>query len=305
MSSLRLTDLPHELQLHLLDFLDWQAVTSLRLASSCFANLIDIKALLKRHEQCTAALHQEELNKERQLQIEYWEAAEQAFLGYHSSSYTSSSLDPDLRAYGERYGCTYSQLPCYRCLRWLPSTTDEPHFASKSCFSRGRSVRSFNLGGRDALKRNCIDCGIRSGMYPPGSKVKHNVVCKRCGKLGEPAEAWTWRWSDPRKTWKVSIYCQTCCDHPDIVDLTIGMHMHEQRWKKYEDAMRRGKLYRLEKGQKLRAERGIVNRGHEKLTPITIMAGQRYCITVKEMRFCKCHPERGYDPLDDPTLPNL
>lgn len=304
MTAPTLINLPQELHIYLLDFLDWQSITKLRLTTSYFANILPPDTLIKHHAKLTAVLYHEELAKERQIQKDFWEAAEQSFLGYHSSCYTSSSLDPDLRAHGDRYSCTSTHLPCYRCLQWLPSVTDEPHFAAKSAFSRGRSVCRFNLAGKDAIRRICITCGIRSGMYPKGSKVKHSVVCKRCGVLGDSKDTWTWRWSDPRRTWQVSLYCQSCCDHEDIVRQTLGMFMHEQRWSRYEEGMTKGKLYRLEKGKKLREERGLICRTTEEFGG-TVNAKPRYCVTMKEMRLCNCHPERGFDPLDDPTIPHL
>lgn len=157
------------------------------------------------------------------------------------------------------------------------------------------------MAGPDALKRVCIECGMRSGMYPRGSKVKHSVVCRRCGVLGEPKDTWTWRWSDPRRTWQVSVYCQGCCDAAEVVGLTWNMYMHEQRWGKYERGMNRGKAYRLEKGRRLREESAVVGKkGEEVAVANTDERKPRYCITMKERRLCDCHPDTGFELLRNP-----
>lgn len=73
---------------------------------------------------------------------------------------------------------------CYTCLRVLPAD----NFADNST----RTPKG--LGGKQAHKRFCIDCGVRYGKYSPGSEVmvrgKPGFVCVCCRKLqrGEEGE---------------------------------------------------------------------------------------------------------------------
>ncbi|KAL8634324.1 MAG: hypothetical protein Q9228_008082, partial [Teloschistes exilis] len=77
-----------------------------------------------------------------------------------------------------------SHCVCYTCLHVLP--TDE--FADKST----RTPKG--LGGKQAHKRFCINCGVRHGKYSPGSEVtvrgKPGFICVCCQKLqrGEEGE---------------------------------------------------------------------------------------------------------------------
>ncbi len=292
MPTQTLFDLPLELLIYLIDFLDWPSLMSLRLSNSKLRDLLDQKTLLKHHKICAEALLREERTLLRQIEKEFWEAAEESFQGFHSSSYTSSSLDPDLRAYEERYKCVHTSLPCYHCLKWLPSLTDDAKFATESAFSRGRCTASFrgsfNLGGRDAHKRICVPCGIRTKLYPPGTRVKHSVICARCSTLEGPLENWAWLWSDPRRTWQTKLYCRECLNVQNVMAQTKEQYFHERKWKKYEDAMREGKRYRLEKGAKLRKERGIVPTEHAQLTvdEVDAKARKRFCTVMQETRLC-------------------
>lgn len=287
-----LIDLPSELLIYLIDFLDWPSITSLRSTSPRLRDLINQKTLLKQYSICAAALLIEEYALLRKIEQEFWEAAEESFQGYHSSSYTSSSLDPDLRAYEEPYKCLHTKLPCYHCLRWLPSPTDEAKFATESMFSRGRSTGRFNLGGRDAMKRICIPCGMRTKLYPRGTRVKHSVVCARCGVLAGPLEDWAWFWKDPKKTWQMSYYCRECLAVPSVVTQTLEQYRHEKMWRKYEDGMRQGKRYRLEKGARLRQERAmtpgleLASWGPVNNDEVDAKARKRYCAVMQEKRLC-------------------
>jgi len=291
-SKMTFVDLPPELLIYLIDFLDWPTLTSLRSANSCFQDFVDQKTLLKQHKVCARALLIEEHALLRQIEKDFWEAAEESFQGYHSSSYTSSSLDPDLRAYEERYKCLHTSLPCYHCLRWLPSLTDEAKFATESDFSRGRSTGSFNLGGKDAMKRICIPCGMRTKLYPKGTRVKHSIICVRCEVLDRAREDWAWSWKDPKRTWQMSHYCRECLDAPSVMTQTQEQYYHERMWGKYEDSMRRGKRYRLEKGARLRQERGLMqvmemgNFGPVNIDEVDAKARKRYCAVMQEKRLC-------------------
>lgn len=74
---------------------------------------------------------------------------------------------------------------------------------------------------------------------------------------------------------------------------------HERRWGRYEEGMRKGKEYKMERGRRLREERGIVEVEERKNGPMTLtVSGQglslRYCPIMEEFRFCLC--DRGYTP---------
>ncbi|KAK5088536.1 hypothetical protein LTR05_002756 [Lithohypha guttulata] len=291
----RLACLPPELQLYLIDLLDWPSLTALRLASSTFHSLLPKPQLRKAHILRATHLHHEELNALHRLEKEYWEQAEESFLGYHSSSYSSSSLDPDLRATGERYTCSTDKLPCYRCLKWLPSiTTDDTGFRDRSMFTRGMCTVSRDLGAKQAESRVCIPCGMRTGLYKKGSRVKHSTVCYECGKLAEAPESLSWSWRDPKTTWKVKVYCGVCLDRPEVVAQTVEQYRHERRWRRYEDGMAAGKQARLERGKSVREEADIVLKQlvlsvKDREAVVDGNRGKRrYCPVMKEMRLCSC-----------------
>lgn len=288
-SQSRMHDLPLELLIHIIDFLDWPSITSLRLTSPKFRILLPSNELEKRYTKCRRALHEEELSCLRRVEKEYWEQAEQSFLGYHSSSYTSSSLDPDIRAYNERCSTNSSRLPCYRCLRWLPSITDLPDFATSSLFSRGMCTGTRNLGAKDALSRICIPCGIRTRLYNKGTCVKRSVVCLSCGVLSSQRTTTNPVKSRQGQQWKHGWWCEACLILPEVENLTHQQLWHEFRWKKYEESMIRGKQYRLEKGKRLRQEQCGTESNADESKPIKIQSQKfRWCPIMKEMRLCGC-----------------
>lgn len=289
----RLVNLPQELYICLIDFLDWQSIAKLRQSCSHFSNLWPKEGLVKLHGQRSERLHKEELSVLRKLEQEYWEQAEQAFLGYHSSSYTSSSLDPDLRARSERYSTSHYELPCYHCLQWLPSRTDSEEFQASSAFTRNMSIGKRNLGCKEALRRICIPCGLRTNVYVRGSRVKHFIICYGCQALFNQRE-------DPRlrrcfgsehgNKWKPSYYyCSKCLESPDIKNMTGQQFHHELRWKKYEDAMFALMQYRLENGKRQREKRDVpMTNGEGQVSSTSTVSKPRWCPIMKEMRLCGC-----------------
>lgn len=286
--------LPPELQLQLIRCLDWPALTALRQASLRFYTLLPLEKLRHEHIARAADVKDQETATLKRLEQDYWEQAEQSFLGYHNSSYTSSSLDPDLRADSERITCAYSTLPCYRCLQWLPSLTDDASFESRCAFSRGMCTGNRNLGAKLASSRICIPCGIRKGQYRRGSRVKNSAICLSCGKLADPPDTFAWSWGDPRMTWKLKVYCRGCLVLPAVVELTIEQFEHEKKWSRYERGMLASKQARLEKGRLLREEAGIVLRQlalsmkDSNAVPEPTCGKKRFCPIMKEMRLCRC-----------------
>lgn len=83
---------------------------------------------------------------------------------------------------------------------------------------------------------------------------------------------------------------------PSVANQTIEQYRHEKVWGRYERAMREGKRYRLEKGARLRRERGVVpveEMGGVKLEPdgvdvVDARARKRYCTVMQEKRLCGC-----------------
>lgn len=319
-APIALQDLPRDIHFCILDCLDWQSVKAIRLTSPIFASLVSKDQLEQKHSFCNDALHKEEIALTRRLEKEYWESAEQAFLGYHSNYYYSSSHDPDLDAIARASTCSSDILPCYVCLRWLPSSTSTTKFATQSQFSRTRSTLAFDLGGKRARDRFCIACGFRRGLYVPGTIVKRSIVCLNCGKLGDPVPECTYPWA-PGPNWWKGYLCGPCFRSDTVKKLTIEQYEHERLYGKYDLGLRKGKQYRTEKGQRLREERGITlvsttttemvqdevkriehsiskpNKGRDRhgLLPSFGDRGPNagYCPIMRDLRFCFCS---GYHP---------
>lgn len=312
--------LPRDIHFCLLDYLDWQSITAIRLTSRAFASLLSKEQLKQQYSYYHEALYKEEIALTRRLEDEYWESAEQAFLGYHSNYYYSSSHDPDLDAIAKASTCSSDILPCYVCLRWLPSSTSTTKFATESQFSRTRSTLAFDLGGKRARDRFCIACGFRRGLYTRGIFVKRSIVCLNCGRLGDPVPECKYPWA-PGPDWWKGYLCGLCFRSENVKKLTIEQYEHERLHGKYNLGLRKGKQYRIEKGQRLREERGItlmsnmtteapqeeIKEPHNQISKrnkgrdrhgLPISFGDRgpnagYCPIMLDLRFCFCS---GYHP---------
>lgn len=312
--------LPQDIHLCLLEYLDWQSIKAIRLTTRAFASLLSKDQLKQQYALCQEFLYNEEMALTRRLEHEYWEAAEQAFLGYHSNYYYSSSHDPDLDAIAKASSCSSDTLPCYMCLRWLPSSTSAAKFATESRFSRTRSTLAFDLGGKRARDRFCIDCGLLKGLYIRGTMVKRSVVCLNCGELGDPIPKRTYPWA-PGPYWWKGYLCGTCFKTDSVKKLTYEQYEHERLYGKYDVGLRKGKEYRREKGRRTREEGGIEipsdptpivirdnteqadnklwkrNTGRDRhgLLPSFGDRGPNagYCPVMRDLRFCFCC---GYEP---------
>ena len=282
----------------------WPSLKSLRQTNSLFSTLLPFSALKSHYTTIRAHIHITERSHRTQIEQEFWEAAEESFQGFYASSWSSSSLDPDIRAHAESKTCLSSTLPCYRCLQWLPSHTDSPAFEAKSAFSRGMCTGTRDLGGSKALERMCIACGVKMGVYALGTIVKHSVVCFRCGRLGEPGCGMAKRrkMREGGERWRNDWFCVECCELTEVLTLTEKQLWHELRWRKYEDAMVEGKKRRQSKGLLLRAEteqcldlKRITDRkvtsSHSDPVSVAQVAAfvkPRYCPVMFEMRLCHC-----------------
>lgn len=286
--KMSLSGLPNELLIHLSEFLDWQSLKRFRSLSRRFFDLIPKDSLRKYHAVQSRILYEEENLLLKEITKFYWEEAEESFLGYHSSSYTSSSLDPDLRAHEERLTCTHHKLPCYHCLSWKPSLTDSPTFENLSAFSRGMSTGSRNLGSKHASTRICIDCGIRTRLYNRGTVVKHSAVCNSCRELTAPFRLNNVYLRFDGPDWLSRYLCHNCCANSKYSNLTMEQYAHESRWEKYEKSMTDGKMYRLEKGRGLRGQATINGPNDGQVLENKSYVKPRYCPVMKEMRLCNC-----------------
>ena len=94
------------------------------------------------------------------------------------STISSSDLHDQLLAAEYRHGLiTRKELACYMCLKVMP--------ISKFADSCRRTPRG--LGGKQAYKRFCIECGANKGRYRPGNLITFDkepaMICPTCHKF--------------------------------------------------------------------------------------------------------------------------
>lgn len=299
-SPITLQSLPPEIHLAIIDHLPWPAITSLRLSSSTFSTLLPPPILSTLHNTLANHLYTTEEAHLARLDSEFWTLAEQVFLGTSPNYFSNYAGDPDLEATSKRYTCSSETLPCYTCLRWLPSSTAPATFATDSAFTRRRSTGQFDLGGKRARERMCVECGVRKGVYGRGLVVKWSVVCLECGGLGRPI-SWT---NTMRPKWEGDWWRGWFCDgcwggeggKGGKVRMSREQVDHERRWGAYEKGLAMGKEYRREKGRKLRRERGVLDVGEDERDGVANGdsgrdgrgPNARYCPIMGEKRFCFC-----------------
>lgn len=155
--------------------------------------------------------------------------------------------------------------------------------------------------------------------------IKQSVICVECGKLGDPFVGGRRRGDDDgsfgRANWWRQWLCEGCWEGGELGSWVRRrawtgwsgrvMFVHERRWGRYEEGMRRGKEYRMEKGRRLRAEKGITavgdgereGNGNGDVSDGDVIvvdggSGAKYCPIVGERRFCSCHAnvEPKYGP---------
>lgn len=261
-------NLPSEIHIYITRFLAWPTITNLRLTCSQLATTLTKESLSSIHQRCSARL----LTIERE---------------------TAAATRKAMRSDWDEI-----QLPCYRCHRWMNSGGD----LSKSAFSRGKGTSSFGPGGIKAAERICIQCGIRSEFYPPGTKINLKGICYVCKKYGptrKPPGPVTrsplgrfqisakavergWILDSWSYYFRCSGYCEDCLENDEIFH-TAQKLAHERLWSKYEKGMKSGKGYRESKGKRIREERGIA----EPDTSTQHELGH-FCPVMKERRYCSC-----------------
>lgn len=301
--KLNLLILPLELLDHILSYLPWPSLTTLRLTHSLFPHTLLPSSALP-------TLHSTQQTLTYALEIHHLRTTH----GYTNPHYTGFAQGWDLSPFTS----LSPTLPCYHCLQWLPSATDAT--LTTSAFSRGMAVGKRDLGQEKCRSRVCVTCGVRCGIYRPGGRVCHRPVCVKCGKLGErvPVESWGYvgqpgyarsyggdgQGPESRLLNGMEVrrylFCADCVSAGKVPRTRVEFE-HEKRWKRYEKGMERGKMYRLEKGRRLRAERGIavIDEQHEKRNEhagdvlVAVYQPKHVCPVMKEKRICTCWTTPG------------
>lgn len=79
----------------------------------------------------------------------------------------------------EQYPRHVNNFGCYRCFRILP--------ASK--FARKQIKKSYGKGNTKSFSRFCVECGVKKGIYSPGSRVDKDgvdmIYCRECRRIRE------------------------------------------------------------------------------------------------------------------------
>ena len=222
--TLSLTCLPRELYHELLLFLDYGDVLSLRLVNRYCRLVITLHELRKCHKRTGDELYEEELAE------------------YQDPGHPLDRYD--------------TLLVCYHCVRRRPT----PNFTSPMV--RGTRIPSQLCTDKIYIERHnrhriCTDCGVKTGFYAKGAAVGWSyglkrMVCRGCQKLFAHSYAFQ------AKTDRASDrFCLNCAPTKEMAKQKEREWAYERRWRKYDDAMKRGKEYRDEKGRRLRLERGI------------------------------------------------
>lgn len=161
--------LPPELFHHTLSFLDWDSIISFLCTNRFVTEHIISKseiALLRR--QCRAGLMTWE-SSEREKRDWPLEPNPRRLVWYDQPEHMNGWLR-DLET-----------LPCYTCLRQVPLRR----------FTRGMMAGGHALGQKDAGRRVCIACGVRTNIYTGGCKMAcAYAVCIKCGHLMNTRKGW-------------------------------------------------------------------------------------------------------------------
>ena len=295
----RFLDLPNELQIYTASFALWPALTALRLTCKHFGELFDQNFLVTQHAICLTAVHDDEIllvqaGKEHKshegLEARYRIYDRRQNLQPYQFHLRLETL-PEHSTHTQYLVTTFDDpgfalLPCYTCLRWLPSRPEANLLPSlNNHFSRSSRMQVRRTGPQSPSEivyrlRICIPCGIRTGFYRPGTRVAQCLICLLCRKL-EHRPAWPgprkdpgyWNFDvitgfQPPKTitgyWygqpgsldrKAELYCAACQLIPEVASMSHKELDHVLC--KYENGMRRGKAQRDARGREIRRQLGI------------------------------------------------
>ncbi|EEH09407.1 conserved hypothetical protein [Histoplasma capsulatum G186AR] len=164
-SSCSLLDLPSELHLQLMSWLDFRDIQMLRATNSYFRHLPSDTQIARIRRDYVADL----------VSAEMKEVAESAANAASTPASNDTSSDD-----------ASQRLTCYSCLRHLLI----------HAFSRTQMTRRRGKGHADASKRFCVDCALRLHKWEPGISLSFSwgdaVYCRRCRGLvplrNSPAE---------------------------------------------------------------------------------------------------------------------
>ncbi len=227
-----ISSIPHELLLHLLNFIIYPDILSLRLTSLLFHSLVPITDFPKHHTATVPIIYGQEIT---------CHGDENA--GLHQGPLAVPWMgrpNPHLR-----HAPIHVNLPCYNCFQWF----------SLGHFTKRLHSDGYVLAGRLARNRICMECGVRTGRYRKGGSVGHTAsVCLDCGKL-----YWI-KYEFTEERWKFERYCRVCAPTNGVYVWKWQKHLGEKRLARYLEYLRKmklGKQYRMTKGEELRRERGV------------------------------------------------
>ncbi|KAL2365968.1 hypothetical protein RJZ56_001114 [Blastomyces dermatitidis] len=154
-----LLDLPSEIHLQLMSWLNFRDLQMLRATNSYFCNLPSDIEVARIRRDYVADLVRAETK-------EVVDAATSA-----TSEFPSISIGDDGRSTSPQ------RLTCYSCLRYLPIHS----------FSSTQTTRRRGKGHADAAKRFCVSCALRLRKWEPGITLSFSwgeaVYCRRCRNL--------------------------------------------------------------------------------------------------------------------------
>ncbi|PGH11568.1 hypothetical protein AJ79_04826 [Helicocarpus griseus UAMH5409] len=155
-----LLDLPSELHLQLISWLDFRDLQMLRATNSYFRNLPSDVEIARVRRDYVADLVRAEMEE----------------VSRSATNPSSTSLTHDFNNV-DTVPVSPQRLTCYSCLRHLPI----------HAFSSTQTTRRRGKGHADASKRFCASCALRLHKWEPGVTLSFSwgeaVFCRRCRQL--------------------------------------------------------------------------------------------------------------------------
>jgi hypothetical protein len=157
-------NLPPEIHLRIMSYLNFREVQFLRATNSYFYGLLSPTDLARFRTDYAELLYQEELDCVNNPT---------KYDKYPFVPMESYIITREDKKWSEGY------LTCFFCFRLLPIE----HFATSQCTQRRRK------GHIHAKKRFCEDCGVEKGMWQPGTELQFHssltprVYCSRCRRV--------------------------------------------------------------------------------------------------------------------------
>lgn len=99
-----------------------------------------------------------------------------------------------------------------------------------------------------------MECGVGVGLYPKGASVGlYGSVCFEYGKPYRVKHEFAEKWHFER-------FCRVCAPSQGVYDWKWQTHLSEERLDSYLEYLRKmklGKIYRMQKGERLKRVRGV------------------------------------------------